>query len=399
MLASVEDRSSPALILGSETLSEILDPTGPGRALPGAAYTSEQVFGWERARLFQQGWVAVGRVSDLAAKGSQSAVAVGGQNILLVGTGEGVNAFVNACRHRGHELVAQGCKVRRAQVWCAYHAWVYKLDGELRSAPRFEELAESDPVGMGLLPVRSAMWNGWLFVNLSGEAPDLVETLGNLTEVLAAYRLDTLQVGGRAEYALDANWKLLVENYLECYHCPSTHPELSRVQRTVNGEGFASTGLWLGGSLDLKNSATSMSLDGTGPDWTFPLLDEDRARQVCYYAVLPNLFVTATHDYVVTHRIEPLAAGRTKVVCEWLFDPELLGREGFDPGYAVDFWRTTNDQDWKACSSTQRGVSNDRYIAGPLASHEEELRTFLRALALAYRDDAPLRPVWTGGQA
>ncbi|MGF1425051.1 aromatic ring-hydroxylating oxygenase subunit alpha [Kitasatospora sp. LaBMicrA B282] len=394
-LSTLGERGAPARVLGEEAVAELLTATREPRALPGLAYTSPELFEWERQRIFQHGWVPVGRVADYADKGSQAAVMSAGRNVLVAGTGEGVNVFVNACRHRGHELVTQSCKVRRAQVWCAYHAWVYGLDGALRSAPRFEELAETDPRGLGLLPVRSAEWNGWLFVNHSGDAPNFPTSLGNLTTVLDAYQLGELRRVGTEEYEVEANWKLIVENYLECYHCPSTHPELSKVQRTVNGEGFTSTGLWLGGSLDLKNSADTMSLNGSGPTWAFPKLDEDRARQVCYYAVLPGLFITAMHDYVVTHRLDPLAPDRTRVICEWFFSDELLDSRGFKPDYAVDFWKTTNLQDWAACSSTQRGVSDSRYVAGPLAPNEEELRTFLQALADAYERDAGLRPLWS----
>jgi glycine betaine catabolism A len=391
------ERGAPARVLGEAAVAGLLAAAEP-RALPGLAYTSTELFEWERQRIFQHGWVPIGRVADFAEKGAQAAVASAGRSILVVGADDDVNVFVNACRHRGHELVVQACKVRRAQVWCAYHAWVYGLDGALRSAPRFEEMTEADSQSLALLPVRSARWNGWLFVNHSGDASDFPASLGNLTVLLDAYRLGVLRRVATEEYEVAANWKLIVENYLECYHCPSTHPELSKVQRTVNGEGFASTGLWLGGSLDLKNSAESMSLDGSGPSWTFPGLDEDRARQVCYYAVLPGLFITAMHDYVVTHRLDSLAPDRTRVTCEWFFPGELLDSRGFRPDYAVDFWMTTNLQDWAACSSAQRGVSDPRYVAGPLTPSEAELRTFLRALADAYERDAGLRPLWAASK-
>ncbi|MDT0343991.1 SRPBCC family protein [Streptomyces sp. DSM 44938] len=270
-----------------------------------------------------------------------------------------------------------GCSVRARAIRCAYHAWVYRLDGSLRNAPRFDLPDDED---LGLLPVRSAVWHGWLFVNAAGDAEPLETVTGNLGSYLDAYDPAALVTVATRRYEVAANWKLIFENYLECYHCPSVHPELSRVQRTAGGEDFPATGAWFGGLLDLRNSARSMSLDGSGSDWVFPRLDEDRARQVCYHGLLPGLFVTALHDYLVTHRLEPLAAGRTRVVCEWLFPEELLSR-GTDPAYAVDFWHTTNAQDWAACESTQRGVSHPRYVPGPLAPHEGALRAFHRWLA------------------
>lgn len=176
-------------------------------------------------------------------------------------------------------------------------------------------------------------------------------------------------------------------------HTPRTEPGSADGRR----RGLPSEGLWLGGFLDLRNSATSMSLDGSGAEWNFPLLDQDRTRQVCYHAFLPNLFITAHHDYLMTHRLEPLDAGRTRVVCAWLFPPALV-TAGTDTAYAVEFWDHTNAQDWAACESVQRGVSVPGYAPGPLAPEESALRAFLRLYAEACRDDLPLRAdTHTGG--
>ena len=365
------------------TTDPLVTAPDENRGLPGQAYTSASVFARERQRLWRESWVCVGRTSLLTEPGSQVAVEVAGVGVLLVGNG-GPRAYLNGCRHRGHELVRLGCQVRRSTIWCAYHAWVYRLDGSLRNAPRFDVPAGAD---LGLIPVRSAQWGGWLFVNMSGTAPHLADTVGNLDEIAAPYTTDSLLTVAVRDYEVAANWKLLVENYLECYHCPSVHPELSRVQRTEGGENFTATGLWFGGFLDLRNSAVSMSLDGSGVDWNFPDLDEDRIRQVCYHALMPDLFITAQHDYVVTHRLEPLDAGRTRVVCEWLFPPELVST-GTDTRYAVDFWHNTNLQDWAACESVQRGVSGPGYVAGPLAPNENALRDFQLFLSDALRNDA-----------
>lgn len=357
------------------------------RGLPGEAYTSAEVFAWERDRFWRRGWVCLGRARELPEAGCQSAVEVAGENILVVRDDDGgIRAYVNACRHRGHELVEQGCTAHRRTIWCAYHAWVYKLDGSLRNAPGFTSLDGDD---LSLLPVRSAVWHGWIFVNPSGDAGPLSGTVGNLGTYLDAYRPEDLSSVATRTYEVAADWKLIVENYLECYHCPSVHPELSKVQRTAGGEDFPAEGSWFGGSLDLRNTATSMSLDGSGTEWTFPRLHPERARQVCYHGLLPGLFVTALHDYVVTHRLVPLGPGRTRVVCDWLFPQELLDRNT-DPSYAVDFWETTNAQDWAACESVQRGVSHPRYVPGPLAPHESALRAFLARLADAYRQNPPL---------
>ncbi|MEU3104034.1 aromatic ring-hydroxylating oxygenase subunit alpha [Streptomyces griseoflavus] len=379
--------------LPADALDRILTARPEAAGLPAEAYTSAEVHAFEQELLQRRGWVCLGRTDQVAERGAQRALTVAGEGVLVVRDTETVGVFVNACRHRGHELVRSGCAVRRATVWCAYHAWVYRLDGTLRAAPRFGDLAERDPVGMGLTPVRSEEWHGFLFVNLSGDAPSLAATAGNLGPLLEAYEPAGLIRTAEHEYEVSANWKLLVENYLECYHCPSTHPELSKVQRTTHGLDFEDRGLWLGGYLDLDNDAVSMSLDGRGPDWRFPGLDEERARQVCYHALLPGLFITAMHDYLVVHRIQPLAADRTRVVCEVLFPRALLDL-GTDPGYAAEFWDVTNRQDWQACESVQRGITRPGFTPGPLAPEEEGLGRFLATMAFLYRSGRSPSAPW-----
>lgn len=387
------ETQASGLSLPDHTLDRVLTSLPDAFALPAEAYTAPDIFAFEQDMLERHGWVCVGRADEVAELGAQRAVEVAGEGLLIVRNADDVAVFVNACRHRGHELVQRGCSVKRATVWCAYHAWVYRLDGTLRTAPRFGNLAERDPLGMGLTCVRSEEWGGFLFVNLSGDAPALSTVVGNLEELLQPYELAGLTRTARHEYDVAANWKLLVENYLECYHCPSTHPELSKVQRTVHGMDFEESGLWLGGFLDLDNKACSMSLDGSGPAWTFPGLDMDRARQVCYHVLLPGLFITAMHDYVVTHRLEPQAPDRTRVVCEVLFSHDLLAKDT-DPAYASDFWHVTNQQDWRACTSVQRGMTRSHYRPGPLAIQEEGLHRFLGTMASVYRGRRPLRSLW-----
>ncbi|MFF3553859.1 aromatic ring-hydroxylating oxygenase subunit alpha [Streptomyces tsukubensis] len=367
------------------------------RGLPGRAYTDAEIHEREREHLWRGGWVCAGRAALLPEPGDQTSVEVAGVGVLVVRDGDGaLRTYLNACRHRGHELVQRGCTLNRSTIWCAYHAWVYRLDGSLRKAPRFDVSPDDE---LGLLPVRSVVRGGWLFVNLSGTADDFAATVGNLSAELAPYQPSELVVWSMQEYAVAANWKLLFENYLECYHCPSVHPELSRVQRTDGGEDLAATGRWLGGFMDLRNDAVSMSPDGSGAHWSFPLLDEDRVRQVRYHALLPNLFVTAHHEYVLTHRLEPIAPDRTRVVCEWLVSPDFVA-DGFGIPYAVDFWSTTNRQDWAACESVQRGVSAPGYVPGRLARHEDMLRRFHRMVAEAMEPDPPpVAPGWVRRRA
>jgi Rieske 2Fe-2S family protein len=375
-------------------LEPVLAPLGRSRTLPAAAYTSEEVLDFELRRLWQRSWVCAGHAGSWPAPGHQAAVGVAGQGVLLVRDQAGtLRGFYNVCRHRGHELLECGTAVVERTVRCPYHAWVYRLDGRLRTAPRFGQLDPDDPVREGLVPARVAEWHGWVFVDVSGEAPDLAEYLGNLGELLAPYRPEALVPAASRRYLVRANWKLLVENYHEFYHCPSIHPELCGVSPSDSGEDFEPRGMWAGGSMDLRAHAETMSLDGRGGGHSLPWLPERARRQVLYLGLFPDLLVSAHPDYVLTHRLEPVAPDQTQVECEWLFPQDAVAADGFDPAFAVDFWDVTNRQDFAACESVQRGTASHGYRQGPLAQQEGSARHFLTMVAAGYLEGTPTPPL------
>jgi Rieske 2Fe-2S family protein len=354
---------------------------------------SDEVFGWERRAFFEGSWVAVGRSSIVEHPGDQAAIEVGSEGLLLTRDEEGtLHAFFNVCRHRGHQLLECGSSAHRKGIVCPYHAWAYRLDGRLRGAPRFRHLPSSDPVHEGLIPVAASEWHGWVFVNVSGTASNLAEHVGNLDELVAPYRPERLQPGATHAYEVRANWKVLVENYHECYHCTSIHPELCRVTPPSSGDSREPSGLWVGGSMDLMAHAETMSLSGQSGGVPIPGLDQDRLRQVFYFGLFPNLLISLHPDYVMTHRLEPVAPDLTRVECQWLFPPEAQTRDGFDPAYAVEFWDITNRQDWRACEAVQRGASSRGYRQGPLALEEDNVHQFQTIVAGGYLQGAPARP-------
>jgi Rieske 2Fe-2S family protein len=380
--------------IGPDLLGPVLRPIERARTLPSEAYTSSHLFAWERRRFFEGSWVCVGRSDGLKKPGDQRAAQVGDEGVLLVHGRDGaVGAFFNVCRHRAHELLARGETASRHAIQCPYHAWVYGLDGRLRATPRFGALPEDDPVHQGLTPARVREWQGWIFINASGDAPSLEQHVGDLDGLLRPYGLERMVVCATHEYEVEANWKLVVENYHECYHCPSIHPELCRVTPTESGINFEPAGLWAGGSMDLEADADTMSLDGRSEGHVIPGLGPDRLRQVFYFGLFPNFLISPHPDYVMTHRIEPLAPGRSRIECQWLFPPEAVDRPGFDPAYAVEFWDLTNRQDWRACESVQRGVSSRGYRPGPLSPSEIAVHHFMRMVAGGYLTGRPVGPM------
>jgi Rieske 2Fe-2S family protein len=354
--------------------------------LPAAAYVDTDVLEWERRHVFAAAWVCCGRSSELAAPGTRRAVAVGDDAVLLVRGDDGVlRGFFNVCRHRAHELSPCGASSTQRSIHCPYHGWRYGLDGSLLSTPRYDAPNGFDRAVHGLVSVAVEEWHGWMMVNITGDAGTVGDFLGGIEPHVASHEPERLVVGATHTYELATNWKLIVENYHECFHCPNIHPELCTVSPPASGENYADQcGFWVGGWQDLMPHAVTMSLTGASGASVLRGLEGAARRRIDYVGLIPNMLVSLHPDYVMTHRIEPLAPGRTRVECQWLFAPEDIAADGFDPAYAVDFWDLTNRQDWAACEAVQRGVSSRGYRQGPFSNDEDAVAQWVRLVAVAY---------------
>jgi Rieske 2Fe-2S family protein len=372
-------------------VADALRPFGQSRMLPRAAYVDPAVFAWEQRHFFGGGWLCVGRSDQLPNPGDQRAEASTAGGVLLVRGEDGaLRAFANTCRHRGHELLPCGQTANARAIVCPYHAWAFSLDGGLRAAAGFRHQPGFHDADWGLAELPVTEWHGLVFVDGSGTAGPLGAALSELDAIVAPYEPERLVVAGRHEYETSANWKILTENYHECYHCPAIHPELCKVSPPKSGENYTPAGPWVGGWMDLRDGMDTMSLDGTSGGVILRGLDERRRRTVEYVNVFPNILISAHPDYVMVHRLLPLAADRTWIECTWSFAPEAVERPGFDPGYAVDFWDITNRQDWAACESVQRGLSSPHARPGPLSPDEDGVYQFVTRVARGYQG----RPVW-----
>jgi Rieske 2Fe-2S family protein len=357
-----------------------------GTMLPAAAYLGDDVLAWEQRHFFAAGWVCVGRADDLGTPGARRVVAVGTDSVLLVRGADGLlRGFYNVCRHRGHELLPCGAEGSGKFIRCPYHAWVYDTSGNLYGVPPTHEGDLSDPSQYSLVAARTREWNGFVFVNASGDAAALDDYLGGLDAVVTPYDMAGLRVGETHSYEIAANWKLIVENYDECFHCPSIHPELCQVSDPDSGTIVVGSGLWLGGTMWLREGVETMSLDGRSGGVLIENLPAGRERDIVYLHLFPNLLISLHPDYVMTHRMTPVAPGRTQVECQWLFPAAAWEREGFTPSYAADFWDVTNRQDWTACESVQRGVASPGYRPGPYSSaYEYVVKAFDQLVAQGY---------------
>ena len=372
-------RGLPAPIDAAE-LAPALAEFGSSRMLPRAAYVDPAVLDWERANFFGR-WMCVGRVDDLAAARSRRAVDTGQGGILLVRGDDGeLRAFANTCRHRGHELLPCDATASGDAIICPYHGWTYRLDGTLRGAPGHRGVEGFDPAQFGLAPMRVVEWHGWVFADPAGDSGSFDAHIGSVEPIVAPYAPERLRAVVRHDYVVAANWKIVIENYQECYHCSVIHPELCKVSPPTSGDNFDPDGAWLGGSMTLRDGVETMSLDGRSNGVPIAGLSGRELRTVMYLVGFPNLLISLHPDYVMTHLLTPLAVDRTRIECVWAFPPEMAA----DPSYAVDFWDLTNRQDWAACESVQRGLRSPHAVPGPLAPAEDGVYEFVTRVAVAY---------------
>jgi phenylpropionate dioxygenase-like ring-hydroxylating dioxygenase large terminal subunit len=228
-----------------------------------------------------------------------------------------------------------------------------------------------------------------VFVSLAPDGPALADQLGDLVDRLGRFDLGALRRVHRAEYEVGANWKLIAENYSECYHCPGLHPQLNRLTPYDLGGDFEPDGAWQGGWMELTGDAETMALDG-GRRHGRPALrgmSETDERCVFYYLVWPATFVSLHPDYALVHRLVPRAADRTTVVCDWLFDPATAASAGFDATDAIEFWDLTNRQDWHVCELQQRGTASRSWRAGRFSTNEASVHAFDLMCADRYAND------------
>jgi Rieske 2Fe-2S family protein len=278
-------------------------------------------------------------------------------------------------------------------VRCPYHAWTYALDGTLRAAPFLPALREHR-AALSLHRVDVATWGGFVFARLeppgrdaarrvTGPAPaapaasapaaaasveSLEATLGEITARTAAYRLADLRSGARLRYDVAANWKVILENYNECYHCGPVHPELCElVPDFRRGGGDVD---WAAG-IRHRPGATTFTSTGTTRRAPFPGLPEAARTRHFGELVLPNLMISLSADHVTAFTVWPRSAGATTVLCDFLFHPAELARPDFDPADAVGFWDLVNRQDWSICEQVQDGMGSRRFSVGYLAPMEQ----------------------------
>ena len=352
-------------------------------SLPSDWYTSDAVFKVEKERIFCREWLAVCRAEELPNPGDHRVLDVLGESILLLRNREGaLRAFYNVCRHRGARLclasgepagpwgVQLGGGVGGRLIVCPYHQWSYDLDGALGAAPHLGAATGFDKSGFHLYPVGVDTWGGFVFLHLTSRESQPLETqLGGIPARTGRYPLADLRIGATRRYTVAANWKVLCENYNECYHCGGVHPELCAVVPSFRERGGANLD-WSRGVAH-RDGAYTFTASGTTRRRAFPDLDADERVRHKGELVYPNLFLSLACDHAAIFILQPRSPAITDIVCHFLFEPFELAKPDFDAGDAVEFWDLVNRQDWSICERVQQGLRARVHRSGYYAPMED----------------------------
>lgn len=362
--------------------------TGEARGLPRGLYTDPALLRLEQEKIFARRWCCAGFVHELKEPGDAAPASVAGAPVLLLRNKEGaIRAFHNVCRHRGATILNEPCKGRTTLV-CPYHRWTYDLDGKLRATPRVggPERHEVETIvrdKLGLVPARCATWHDWIFVNLDGEAPPLEEAVRPLEAHLANYDLSLMRHGASLEFDIKANWKLIHENFIECYHNHFIHPDLDEIAPAADHEMIAEEACV---GLRSRTYYPAKGYDGSTPLPAFPGIPKSNLDDGVYLHFFPTMDMNVWREVVVTMHVWPLAPDRTHERFEFYFvgDAALTEAHAGQRRQIVDIWKEVNDQDIEIVERMQEGRASPAMDGGVFSPYwETTVHRFHRMVAEA----------------
>jgi len=357
--------ATPAFRKTAETF-----PSG-AKTLPQRYFISPDVFAEEQAGIFSTQWVLVGHQSQIPKAGDYLVQEVAGDSLIVMRDKNAVvHGFYNVCRHRGTRLKEDACG-HAAAIQCPYHAWTYGLDGKLIGAPHMDDVPGFDKADYSLHAVNLALWEGFIFVNLAKKPMPLEKWFAPLAGKFSHWNMSILRSAKRIEYDVRANWKLMFENYSECYHCPGVHPMLSKVSPYDSAENDLCEGPFLGGFMSITRGA-GLTMSGRACAVPVGGINAADSQRVFYYSIFPNMLLSLHPEYVMVHQLWPQSPERTLILCDWFFHPDAAGVSdpSYNPEDAIEFWDITNKQDWHVCELSQQGIASRAYQPGPYSPRE-----------------------------
>lgn len=361
--------------------------SGMQKSLPSGYYRSAEIFAQEKERIFCREWVCAAREELIPAPGDVLVLNVAGESVFVARTKEGeIKAHYNVCRHRGSRLLPEpdealpkdiklnGGVLGPNGIRCSYHLWTYSLDGKLLNAPYTKETEGFCKAEFSLYPVGVETWGGFIFLNLTPETAaregkTLLTDFGEAMERVKRYPLNELRTSKRIVYEVPANWKIILENYNECYHCGAVHPELCDVVPAFKQQGGASLE-WEQG-IPHKEGGVTFTWTGKTNRAPFPGLDEHEKVRHKGELIYPNLMLSLACDHVAAFTLWPKSPNHTTIICDFLFHPDEMKKPDFAPSDAIDFWDLVNRQDWEICKRVQQGTESRVHEFGYYAPMED----------------------------
>ncbi|MFM8955372.1 MAG: aromatic ring-hydroxylating oxygenase subunit alpha [Actinomycetota bacterium] len=348
-------------------------------------YISPEIFGREMRTIFSTNWCFAGLAQDLGKIGDRIVAEIGNESILIVRNRENqLRAFYNVCQHRGSQLCDASGKGFGAAITCPYHAWSYSLEGELVATPLHEK-ESIDRSAISLQTVRVAEWQGFIFVSLDPNAPDLMQWLDehySRPRDLEKFGMTGLKNAKRTVDEVEANWKVLGENYSECLHCAVVHPEL------VDLVPIYKTGNTIQENRDdwgvsLTEGATALSYKQNENLPLLPTMDDLDDYSVFGAYVYPNMLIDISPTVAVITRYVPRSATHTTIFTDYLFPAEVVDNEDFDLEPTINFSDLVNQQDISVCVRVQRGVASRSFTR----AYHTKMERYCRHLVRRYRDE------------
>lgn len=383
-------------MLSPQDMLARLDARRPDHALDRDLYCDPGVFQADLERIWYRDWIFAVPTAELPKAGAYATLQLGAYPVVVVRGGDGViRAFHNVCRHRGQRLCSKPAGTM-AKLVCPYHQWTYDLDGKLIWAR--EMGAGFQPADHGLKPVHCEVAAGMVFICVAGTAPDFSALKAAADRYAAPHRKGELKVAHQSRIVENGNWKLVIENNRECYHCAGAHPALCRTFNDdpylVGGDDSLSSpvgaahvercetaGLpsrylispdeqWRLVRIPFVGDAVSYTMDGKAAAPRLPGMPFDNAGSLLFFHY-PNTWNHFLSDSVLNFRVLPISPTETEVVTTWLVDKDAVEGRDYDLTRLTEVWIATNDEDRQVVEENQKGILSPAYEPGPYSPAQE----------------------------
>ncbi len=380
-----------------DKLSNLLSRYKKQWSLEQGFYTSQETLAAEAEKIWKRGWLFAGFTCEIPMPGDYFTYNVFNQSAIIIRDDNGeIYAHHNTCRHRGSVICLEE-RGNEPDLKCPYHHWIYEKNGNLRSARMMDK--DFNKAEFGLHPIHVNILSGAIFICFADDAPDFSKVRSDLAPYLDPYDLHHAKVAYRDRYELDANWKLIGENFRECYHCGPAHIEYC--QAVIGADLFEERDqlwaeqkeLWrsngfpentinqvmgaghFGIRYPLRPGFASYSLDGKP---VAPLMGKHKDYDTGVVGLInyPNFWMDAVADYIWVMRITPLEPSRSVVDLIWLVNGKAEEGRDYEVERLTEFWKITGEQDWHLCENNQKGILSEKYSPGPLSDTETDVVHF-----------------------